>query len=97
MSATIDLVIIFLSSLFSILVFQECGSSPSIWAVKFHTAEGTWSGTDNDVKMTFKIYQNNSGTIEDLDECQTNSLDHSNYNDRERGETDIYTAEQLGK
>ena len=100
MSATIDLVIIFLSSLFSILVFQECGNSPSIWAVKFHTSEQKWSGTDNSVKMIFKIYQwidnNGTKTIEDLDECQTNDLNNAG-NDRERGQTDIYTAKQLGE
>jgi len=81
------------------MIFQECGSSPSIWAVKFHTSEGKWSGTDNSVKMTFKIYQwidnNGTKTIEDLDECQTNNLNNAG-DDRERGQTDIYTAKQLG-
>ena len=70
-----------------------------MWGVKIHTSEGDrWrgTGTDNRVKMSFKIFEETENEILERYVCTTNELD--NYgNDRERGSTDIYTSEQLGK
>jgi len=76
----------------------RCREESSMWGAKFHTSEGDKSrgtGTDNAVKMSFKIFEETENEILERYVCTTNELDNSG-NDRERGSTDIYNSEQLG-
>ena len=73
-----------------------------MWGVKIHTSEGDrrrGTGTDNSVKMTFKIFEETENETLERFVCTTNKLDNPGImnNDHERGSTDIYTSEQLGK
>ena len=79
---------------------MRCIEESSMWGVKIHTSEGDrrrGTGTDNRVKMSFKIFEETENEKLERITCTTNELDNFGNDDRERGSTDIYTSKQLGK
>jgi len=73
----------------------KCTSKSSVYKIKTHTSNRLGSGTDHNVRMTLKVFENEKDE-KPKKECQTNWLDNAG-NDRERGDTDIYGGEDLGE
>ena len=75
-----------------------------MWGVKLHTANGDSSdgaGSDDKVKIKFQIIEEYDGPngekeFKEIFSCTTKWLDKEG-DDRERGNSDKYTADRLGK
>jgi len=73
----------------------KCTSKSSVYKIKTHTSNVSGSGTDHNVRMTLRVFENEKDD-KPKKECQTNWLD--NYgNDRVTGNTDTYGGEDLGE
>ena len=71
----------------------ECEVRKSLHRIKLHTSTTFKSGTDADISLNLKVKKKDID--EPFEECLFEVKNHGN--DRERGQTDIYFAKDLGK